>query len=98
MQIIDGIPVWGSPVDQGALRQIKNCAKTADRVALMADHHRGRLELQWRRQKNSTRTRTRKMRVFIHLIHATFLFFFKYRWDIDEEGIERCSLCGLRRA
>ena len=41
MQLIDNIPVWGSPVDDGALRQIKNCAKTADRVALMADHHLG---------------------------------------------------------
>ena len=41
MQIIDNIPVWGSPVDQGALRQIKNCAKDADHVALMADHHLG---------------------------------------------------------
>ncbi|HUQ94999.1 MAG TPA: RtcB family protein [Bryobacteraceae bacterium] len=41
MQIIDGIPVWGSPVDEGALTQIKNCARTADKVALMADHHLG---------------------------------------------------------
>src|SRR4030088_161799 len=41
MKLIDGIPVWGSPVDEGALRQIKNCARTADRVALMADHHLG---------------------------------------------------------
>src|SRR5260370_19661384 len=41
MQLIDNIPVWGSPVDEGALRQIKNCAKTADHVALMADHHLG---------------------------------------------------------
>jgi len=41
MQLIDNIPVWGSPVDEGALRQIRNCAKTADRVALMADHHLG---------------------------------------------------------
>jgi tRNA-splicing ligase RtcB len=41
MQLIDNIPVWGSPVDEGALRQIKNCARTADRVALMADHHLG---------------------------------------------------------
>src|SRR5258706_15903326 len=41
MRLIDGIPVWGSPVDEGALRQIKNCARTADRVALMADHHLG---------------------------------------------------------
>ena len=41
MQLIDGIPVWGSPVDEGALRQIKNCARTADHAALMADHHLG---------------------------------------------------------
>jgi tRNA-splicing ligase RtcB len=41
MQLIDNVPVWGSPVDEGALRQIKNCAKTADHVALMADHHLG---------------------------------------------------------
>src|SRR5947199_5622261 len=40
MQLIDDIPVWGLP-DEGALSQIKTCAKTADRVALMADHHKG---------------------------------------------------------
>src|SRR5947209_9786605 len=40
MRMIDGIPVWGAP-DQGALAQIKTCAKTADKVALMADHHKG---------------------------------------------------------
>jgi tRNA-splicing ligase RtcB (3'-phosphate/5'-hydroxy nucleic acid ligase) len=40
MQFIDNIPVWGSP-EQGALSQIKTCAKTADKVALMADHHKG---------------------------------------------------------
>jgi tRNA-splicing ligase RtcB len=40
MQLIDNIPVWGTP-DQGALSQIKMCAKTADKVALMADHHKG---------------------------------------------------------
>jgi len=40
MQMIDNIPVWGAP-DEGALSQIKTCAKTADRVALMADHHKG---------------------------------------------------------
>ena len=40
MQLIDNIPVWGPP-DQGALSQIKTCAKTADKVALMADHHKG---------------------------------------------------------
>lgn len=41
MQIIDGIPVWGVPVDEGALSQIRTCAKTAAHVALMADHHKG---------------------------------------------------------
>jgi len=40
MKIIDGIPVWGD-ADPGALSQIKTCAKTADRVALMADGHKG---------------------------------------------------------
>jgi tRNA-splicing ligase RtcB len=40
MQIIDGIPVFG-PVDPGALEQIKTCARTADKVALMGDHHLG---------------------------------------------------------
>jgi tRNA-splicing ligase RtcB (3'-phosphate/5'-hydroxy nucleic acid ligase) len=40
VQLIDNIPVWGPP-EEGALRQIKTCAKTADRVALMADHHKG---------------------------------------------------------
>jgi len=41
MEVIDGIPVWGSPVDPGALSQIKTCAKTAAHVALMGDHHKG---------------------------------------------------------
>lgn len=41
MEMINGIPVWGSPVDEGALNQIQNCARTADKVALMADHHKG---------------------------------------------------------
>lgn len=41
MKIIDGIPVWGSPVDEGALSQIRTCALTADHVAMMADHHKG---------------------------------------------------------
>jgi tRNA-splicing ligase RtcB (3'-phosphate/5'-hydroxy nucleic acid ligase) len=40
MKFIDNIPVWGTP-DEGAVSQIKTCAKTADRVALMADHHKG---------------------------------------------------------
>lgn len=40
MNIVDGIPVWGQ-ADPGALVQIKVCAKTADKVALMADNHKG---------------------------------------------------------
>lgn len=40
MKLHDGIPVFGEP-DEGALRQIKNCAKQADQVALMADNHLG---------------------------------------------------------
>ena len=31
----------GFLVDEGTLKQIKNCARTADKVALMADHHKG---------------------------------------------------------
>lgn len=41
MKVIDGIPVFGDPVDEGALQQIKNAQKYATRVALMADHHLG---------------------------------------------------------
>lgn len=41
MQIIDNIPVYGTTVDEGAMNQIRNCAKTAAHVALMADHHKG---------------------------------------------------------
>ena len=37
MKLIDGIPIWGTP-DEGAVSQIKTCAKTVDSVALMADH------------------------------------------------------------
>jgi tRNA-splicing ligase RtcB (3'-phosphate/5'-hydroxy nucleic acid ligase) len=40
MQIIDNIPVFGA-VEESALQQIKTCARTADKVALMADHHKG---------------------------------------------------------
>ncbi len=40
MQFVDGIPIWGAP-DAGAVSQIKTCALTADKVALMADHHKG---------------------------------------------------------
>jgi tRNA-splicing ligase RtcB len=41
MRIINGIPVWGDPVDEGALAQIETCKKTAYKAALMADHHLG---------------------------------------------------------
>ncbi len=41
MQIIDGIPVCGDPVDAGALEQIKRCREQAEEAALMADHHKG---------------------------------------------------------
>ncbi|MBC7776745.1 MAG: RtcB family protein, partial [Phycisphaerae bacterium] len=41
MKIIEGVPVWGDPIDEGALKQILNCSKTAERVAMMADHHLG---------------------------------------------------------
>jgi tRNA-splicing ligase RtcB len=40
MKIINDIPVWGEP-EEGAISQIKTCALTADKVALMADHHKG---------------------------------------------------------
>lgn len=41
MKVIDGIPVFGDPVDEGAVQQIKNAQKYASKVALMADHHLG---------------------------------------------------------
>ena len=41
MKIIDGIPVFGAPVDDGALKQIQNAFPIADKAALMADHHLG---------------------------------------------------------
>lgn len=40
-QTIQGIDVWGLPVDEGALQQAVTCRKTADAVAMMADHHLG---------------------------------------------------------
>lgn len=40
MQKRDGIPVWGTPLDN-AVEQMKNCAQTAEACALMADHHLG---------------------------------------------------------
>ncbi len=39
-QIIDGIPVWGTP-QANAVSQMANAAKTAHKAALMADHHQG---------------------------------------------------------
>lgn len=41
MQQINNIPIWGLPIDDGALTQITNCAHTAHKAAMMADHHRG---------------------------------------------------------
>jgi tRNA-splicing ligase RtcB len=41
MQEIDGIPIWGDPIDEASLRQIRNCARSAEAAALMADHHKG---------------------------------------------------------
>ncbi len=41
MKLIDNIPVFGEPVDEGALAQIRVCARDAAKVALMADHHKG---------------------------------------------------------
>ena len=41
MEIIDNIPVWGAPVDEGALRQIKTCYYIFGHAAMMADHHKG---------------------------------------------------------
>lgn len=41
MKLFDDIPVFGSPVDEGALSQIRTCARDAAKVALMADHHKG---------------------------------------------------------
>lgn len=41
MQFIDNIPIWGDLIDEGALKQIRVCAQTADKTALMGDHHQG---------------------------------------------------------
>lgn len=41
MKLIDGtIPVFGD-ADENTLNQIRTCAKTADKVALMPDNHLG---------------------------------------------------------
>ena len=41
MQMIGDIPVFGAPVDPGALEQIQRCRATAGAAVLMADHHLG---------------------------------------------------------
>jgi tRNA-splicing ligase RtcB (3'-phosphate/5'-hydroxy nucleic acid ligase) len=42
MEDFGDVKVWGSPIDEGALTQIANCAASgAAYCALMADHHRG---------------------------------------------------------
>ncbi|MCX6138945.1 MAG: hypothetical protein NTV54_15815 [Ignavibacteriales bacterium] len=41
MTIVDGIPIWGEPIDAAALAQIQNCAMSAGYAAMMADHHKG---------------------------------------------------------
>ena len=41
MEIIENIPVWGAPVDDGALKQIKTCYYIFGQAAMMADHHKG---------------------------------------------------------
>ena len=41
MEIIDGIPVWGTEIDQAALKQIKTCYYIFGQAAMMADHHKG---------------------------------------------------------
>ena len=41
MKFYEDIPVWGDPVDEGALTQARTCRRSADAVAMMADHHLG---------------------------------------------------------
>ncbi len=41
MTRIGNIPIWGDPIFEDAVKQIENCYRTADRAALMADHHVG---------------------------------------------------------
>lgn len=41
MKLINEVPVWGEPVDEGALAQIMVCKSIFEHVALMADHHKG---------------------------------------------------------
>src|SRR5438094_253950 len=41
MHWIGDVPVFGEPVDPGALEQIQRCRATAEAAVLMADHHLG---------------------------------------------------------
>ena len=41
MKILNNIIIYGEPIDEGALEQIKNCQKDAAFCALMGDHHQG---------------------------------------------------------
>ena len=41
MRIIDNIPVWREPIDDGALKQLKTCDYIFGQAAMMADHHSG---------------------------------------------------------
>lgn len=41
MKVLDGVPVWGEPVLEDALKQIRTCLRTGVSAALMADHHVG---------------------------------------------------------
>jgi len=41
MRYVEGIPVWGDPIEEQALVQIKRCAPFAVKAAMMADHHQG---------------------------------------------------------
>jgi tRNA-splicing ligase RtcB len=43
MQNINGIPVWGDPIDEGAFTQLERSLQNENAVygALMADHHKG---------------------------------------------------------
>ena len=41
LQYVDDIPVFGEPSDESTLKQIRNCARDASKVALMADNHLG---------------------------------------------------------
>lgn len=41
MQMVGDIPVFGTQIDEGAVKQIQKCAETASHCALMADHHKG---------------------------------------------------------